>query len=70
MFLLSPADFFSKITFSKILAATLSECQSVSMDRDEEQHSIFVGPDLGPNCLQRIFRGQKYFNIALVLQDE
>ena len=45
-FLLS-ANFFSKSTFSKN-----SFKVSNGMDPDQDRH--FVGPDLGPNCLQRL----------------
>ena len=37
--------FPSKLIFSKIL------CGSNSLNPDQARH--FVGPDLGPNCLQR-----------------
>ena len=39
---LSSVDFFSKSTFFKVR----------SFDPDQAQH--FVGPDLGPNCLQML----------------
>ena len=48
--LLSSADFFKINFFQKILSGTLSECQTV--DPDQDQNS--VGPDLGPNCLQKL----------------
>ena len=44
--LLLAADFFQNKFFQKVLSGTLSECQTV------DHHSI--GPDLGPNCLQRL----------------
>ena len=40
-----PAAYFSKLTFSK------KYFRSKSLDLEQAQH--FVGPDLGPNCLQR-----------------
>ena len=51
-FFLSSADFFlSKLTFSKI---SFREAIRVSngLDPDQDRHS--VGPDLDPNCLQRL----------------
>ena len=47
MFLLSSVDFFSRLTFSKIFFQ--EHYQSVSP----------VGPDLGPNCLQRLSADDK-----------
>ena len=49
--LLSSADFFQDELFQKILSGTPSECQN-NLDTDQDRHS--VGPDLGPNCLQRL----------------
>ena len=49
MVLLSSAD-FSKLTFQKILSGTMSV--SNVLDPDQDRH--FVGPDLGPNCFQRL----------------
>ena len=43
------ADFFQNQRFRKILQGIPSECQAV-LDPDKARH--FVGPDLGPNCLQ------------------
>ena len=40
MFMMSSADFFQKILSG-----------SNSLDPNQDRHS--VGPDLGPNCLQR-----------------
>ena len=51
MLSLSSADFFQSYFFQKILAGKLSECQ------DQDQHS--VGPDLGPNGLQRLSADDK-----------
>ena len=51
MLLLSSADFFSKLTFKKILSGILSECQTVLIQIRTDS----VGPDLGPNCFQRFF---------------
>ena len=39
------------------VSGTLSECQTICLDPDQDQH--FVGPDLGPNCLQRLTAGDK-----------
>ena len=50
MLLLSSADFFSKLTFSKDSFRNTIR-MSNSLDSDQDPHS--VGPDLGPNCLQR-----------------
>ena len=47
---LSSADFFSKLIFSKIL----SRIPSVPNSLDPDQARQNVGPDLGPNCLQRL----------------
>ena len=49
-FLLS-ADFFSKLTLSKTLFRNTIRVSS-SLDPDQAQH--YVGPDQGPNCLQRL----------------
>ena len=49
-FALSSADFFSKLTFSKI---SFRNTIRVSNRLDPDQARRFVGPDLGPNCLQR-----------------
>ena len=46
MILLSYADFFSKFTFWNTIRVTNS------VDPDQDRHS--VGPDLVPNCLQRL----------------
>ena len=47
---LSSADFFSKSTFSKNAFKNIIRVSN-SLDSDQARH--FVGPDLGPNCLQR-----------------
>ena len=47
MLLLSSADFL-QIKFFRV---------SNSLDPDQDQH--FVGPDLGPNCLQRLSADDK-----------
>ena len=49
--LLSSADFFSKFTFSKNY---FKNTISVSNGLDPNQDGHFVGPDLGPRCLQRL----------------
>ena len=43
--------FFKLNFFNKIFSGTLPECQN-SLDPDQDIYS--VGPDLGPNCLQRL----------------
>ena len=49
-FFLSSADFFQNQLFRKILLGIPSV--SNSLDPDQVRH--VVGPDLGPNCLQRL----------------
>ena len=49
-FLLSD-DFFSKSTF---LENSFRNTIRVSNSLDPDQARHFVGPDLGPNCLQRL----------------
>ena len=46
---LSSADFFSKSTFSKNCSRNTIRVSN-SLDPDQAGH--FVGPGLGPNCLQ------------------
>ena len=48
---LSSADFFFKINFLKNYFRNPPECQTV-LDPDQARQN--VGPDLGPNCLQRL----------------
>ena len=48
--LLSSADFFSKLTFFK---HSFRNAIRVSNGLDPDQDQRSVGPDLGPNCLQR-----------------
>ena len=52
MLLLSSAD-FSKLTFNKYLSGTQSKCKTVQIQINTD----VLGPDLGPNCLQRISAG-------------
>ena len=49
--LLSSADFFSKSTFSK---NSFMNNTRVSNSADPDQARRYVGPDLGPNCLQKL----------------
>ena len=49
LFILEPHTFFKNI-FKKNLSGTLSECQTVWI----QIRTDAVGPDLGPNCLQRL----------------
>ena len=51
MLLLSASDFFSKLTFSNHSFRN-TIIVSKGLDPDQDRHS--VGPDLGPNCLQRL----------------
>ena len=48
---LSSADFFKNQLFRKILSEIPSECEIVWT---QIRSDLFVGPDLGPNCLQRL----------------
>ena len=48
---LSPADFFSKSTFSK---NSFRNTIRVTKSLDQDQARRRVGPDLSPNCLQRL----------------
>ena len=47
--------FFLKLTLTK----NLSGIPSVSNSLDPDQARRFVGPDLGPNCLQRLSADDK-----------
>ena len=47
----SSTDFFQSQLFRKIISGILSECQTVWI---QIRPDIYVGPDLGPNCLQRL----------------
>ena len=40
---------------------------SVGLDPDQDQH--FVGPDLGPDCLQRLSELQKMKNLPLARKE-
>ena len=51
MLLLSSAELFQNQLFQKILSGTLSDLSN-SLDPDQDRQN--VGPDLGPNCLQRL----------------
>ena len=44
-----PLIFFQFHFYEKIISEISSECQTVWI-----QNRLFVGPDLGPNCLQRL----------------
>ena len=58
MLLLSSADFFSKFTFSKnSFRNTIRLSNSLDTDQDRPK----VGPDLGPNCLQRLSADDKCY---------
>ena len=53
MLLLSSAGFFKKQSFGNTIRV------SKGLDPDQDRH--FVGPDLGPNCLQR----SKHLTVSL-----
>ena len=53
MLLLLSVDFYSKLTFLKKLG-TVTETITVSNHLDPDQGRHSVGPNLGPNCLQRL----------------
>ena len=53
MLLLSSADFLQNELFSKISFRNTIRVSN-SLDTDQDRHS--VGPDLDPNCLQRLSR--------------
>ena len=50
-FYLLSADFFQNYLFQKNLSGTQSR---VSNGLDPDQDRKYVGPDLDPNCLQRL----------------
>ena len=50
------ADFFSKLTLSKNAFRNTIRVSN-SLDTDQDRHS--VGPDLGPNCLQKLSADDK-----------
>ena len=56
MLLLSPADFFLLLTFSKNSFRNTIRVSN-SLDPDRDRHSVV--PDLGPNYLHIISRRQK-----------
>ena len=49
--LLLSTDFFFKINVSKIYFRNTIRVSN-SLEPDQDRH--YVGPDLGPNCLQRL----------------
>ena len=51
--------FFSKLTFFFLISFPFRNTFTVSngLDPDEDRH--FVGPDLSPNCLQRLLADDK-----------
>ena len=55
-FFLLLADFFSKSTFSKNYFRNIP---SVSNSLDPDQAPCFLGPDLGPSCLQTTLVAQE-----------
>ena len=57
MLLLLPSGILGKIKkIQKIVSGTLSECQMVW---------IYVGPDLGPNCMQSCLLARKEISLPL-----
>ena len=52
IFLLLCTDLFSKFMFSKIYSFSNTIREANSLDPDQARH--FVGPELGPNYLQRL----------------
>ena len=57
MLLLSSADFFfSKLKLSKKSFMNIIRVTNI-LDSDQDRHC--VGPDLGPNCLQRLSTDKK-----------
>ena len=63
MLLLSSADFFSKLLIKKSFRDTIRVFRNtirVSNGLDPDQDRHFVGPDLGPNCLQRSSADDKF----------
>ena len=56
MHLLLSSDFFQNRLFQHILSGTLSESPTI-WNPDQDQQN--VGPDLGPNCLQRLSADDK-----------
>ena len=56
MLLLSSAGIFSKLTFLK---NSFRNTIGVSNGLDPDQDGHVVGPDLGPNCLQRLSADDK-----------
>ena len=51
MLLLPSAELFQNQLFKKILSGTLSNLSNIL---GPDQDRLFVGPDLGTNCLQRL----------------
>ena len=53
---LSSADFFFKISLFVVVfqKKSLGNISRVSSSLDPDHAGCFVGPDLGPNCLQRL----------------
>ena len=56
MFSMSAADFFENLLFQK---NSFRNTFRVSNRLDQDQDRHFVGPDLGPNCLQRLSADDK-----------
>ena len=56
MLLLSSADFFSKLTFSK---NSFRNAIGSSNNLDPDQDRLSVGLDLGPNCSPRLYSSRQ-----------
>ena len=52
MFFLLSAEFYSNFNFSKKKSSRSTIRVTNSLDPDQVQQ--YVGPDLGPNCLQKL----------------
>ena len=59
MLLLSSADFFQNKFYHHFFFRNTVRVSN-DLDLDQDQH--FVGPDLGPNCLQKLSAGGKSRN--------
>ena len=60
MLLLSSADLFFKINlFKKFFQENYQSVKQFQMKTDILSDRHFVGPDLGPNCLQRLSADDK-----------
>ena len=58
MLLMPSGDFFTKLFKKKSFSITVRVSNGLDTDRDRHN----VGPDLGPNCLQRSSAGDNSHN--------